>query len=849
MSEFYTNVKVIGNNVCYRGVKDGKKLKYKLEFSPKVYINSKNHSEYKTLNGEYVEEFSPGNIKETKEFMSKYEDVQGFNVFGNTNFDVQFIAETFSDEIVWDKDQISIWSLDIETSSEYGFPNIETANEQVLLITVMENSTKMITTFGYKHYENKDNVNYIRCNDEKSMLYAFLDFWERNTPDVITGWNINLFDIPYLINRMIRVFAPSDTSYKKISPWGLITQRNVLTKGGKEQMAFNIAGVAILDYLDLYKKFTYTTQESYKLDHIAEVELGEKKLDHSEFDSFKEFYTKDWNKFVDYNIIDVVLIDKLEDKMKLIELCFTMAYDAKINYDDVYSQVKMWDSIIYNHLKTNNIVIPKKKSSGKSEQFEGAYVRDPILGGHKWVVSFDATSLYPSIMQTLNISPETFSGMLDGVFVSSLMERKVETPNTEYAIGANGALFKTDKIGFYGEIIDLYMKKRREAKNEMLRLESVLEKVKKEKKDTGSTNLNLSPLELKDLENSLNKQISTYNNKQMAFKIALNSLYGASGNVHFRYFDLEIARAITLTGQFIIQSVEHGVNSALNKLFNTENYVYVLYCDTDSVYIRLEPLVEKYCSGKTTEQIIKIMDKFCSEKLTSIINDICEDFQKYIGAFRHNISFKREVLADKGIWTAKKRYILNVHNSEGVQYAQPKLKVMGLEMIKSSTPNYIRDKMKETVKKIINENEEAVHEYVASVKKEFLTLDPSLVAFPRSMNGIEKYRDTTTIYKKGTPIQVKGALLYNKLLRDKGIESKYQKIIDGDKIKFAYLKTPNPLNDTVISFHQELPKEFDLHKFIDYNKQFQTSYIDPMNIILNSIGWTHEKVISIEDFF
>lgn len=831
MSEFYTSVKVIGNNICYRGIRDGKRVKYKVEYSPSIFVNSKKPTEYKGLYGEYLERIQPGSIRETRDFIKKYDDVQGFNIHGNTNFDCQYISDNFKGEIKWDKELMNIYSIDIETTTEYGFPNIETANEQVLLISLMDNITKKITTFGFNDYVNPD-IEYIKCDDEYSMLKVFLDFWTLHTPDIITGWNVNLFDIPYLVRRIDKVLG--DDYVRKLSPWGFVNERTVKGMRGKESIAYVISGISVLDYLDLYKKFTYSNQESYKLDHIAEVELGEKKLDHSEYDTFKEFYTQNFKKFTDYNIIDVLLIDKLEDKMRLIELCLTMAYDAKINPDDVYSQVRMWDSIIFNHLMDRNIIIPKKNSANiKTESFEGAFVKDPITGFHKWVASFDLDSLYPHLIMQYNISPETLveNYRVDGANVENFLMGKIDTTkliDMNYTSTANGVCYRKDRRGFLPELMQKMYDNRKKFKKEMLGVEQEYEKTK---------------------DKSLLKEISRLNNLQMAMKIALNSAYGAIGNSYFRYFDIRIAEGITTSGQLSIRWMANKLNAYMNKNLKTVNKDYVIAIDTDSIYLSLEELVEKLCEGKSDDQKIKYMDKICENIFKKFIDDGYSELSSYMNAYEQKMRMKREVLADKGIWIAKKRYILNVHNSEGVQYAEPKLKVMGLEMIKSSTPQFVRDKMKETVKIIISGDEDTVHSFIADMKEEFMTLDPSLVSFPRSMNGITKYKDSTTLYKKSTPIHVKGALIYNNILKEKKLDNRYPLIVDGDKIKFANLKQPNPTKDSVISFHSELPKEFDLHQYIDYNTLFELAYLNPMKVILESVGWTHEKTNSIEDFF
>lgn len=844
MTFFYTTAQQFGDKIFVRGYDKGRPYMSKVDFYPTLFVNSKNQTKWRTLDGKCVDEVKPGTIKETKEFVKKYEDVSGFSIYGNTNYGYQYISDTYEGDVNWDMDIIKMFAIDIETATESGFPDIRTANEEILLITVKDLQSKRIMTFGYsptgEHHNNySDDVTYQAYSSESSMLKDFIIWWQQNYPDVITGWNTEFFDIPYLVNRIARELG--DTFVKKISPWGIVNQRNTYIKGNEEQH-YDIFGISHLDYLELYKKFTYTKQESYRLDYICEQELGARKKENPGTD-FRDFYTNYWDKFVEYNIHDVELIDQLDDKMHLIELCLTMAYNAKINYEDVFSQVRMWDNIIYNHLRKKGIVIPMKGfNGGKDAQFEGAYVKDPIIGAHKWVVAFDATSLYPSIMQTLNISPETYKGMLHGTTVEKLLEKQVDKPES-VALAANGALFDTTKMGMYGEIIDLYMSRRKSAKKKMLDAQAQLELIKEEK-----TKRTITDDELLQLERSLYKQVSKTNNEQMAYKIALNSLYGASGSPYFRYFDLQIARAITLTGQYIIQAVDRGINRELNNSLKSDNYEYCFYCDTDSVYIRLEPIIEKYCAGKKVEEVITIMDDFSEKKLQPMITKICDDVQRYIGAYRNNISFKREVLADKAIWTAKKRYILNVHNSEGVQFAKPKLKVMGLEMVKSSTPAVIREKLKESITVILEGDQSKLHDFIENFRAEFKKLSVEDIAFPRGVNGIKTYVGSP-IYAKGTPIHVRGSLLFNHHCKRLGLDKKYKTIREGDKIKFVYVRKPNPFQEDVIAFPQELPKEFNLHSYVDYDLQFDKVFLDAIQNVIEPLGWKTEQQSSIEDFF
>jgi DNA polymerase elongation subunit (family B) len=828
--EFYTSVVQYGSKMLVRGIDArGFPFKRREEFKPTIFVPAKTQTQFKTLEGKYVAPLECGTIRDTKEYIESYKDVQGFEIYGNTNWIAQYISDHYQNEIIHDTDKIKLFTIDIETKTELGFPDIATANEEILLISIQDNKTKEITTFGSKPYvHSRDDVTYKYFDTESRMLKEFIIWWQDNCPDVVTGWNINFFDIPYLIRRIINVHG--EELAKKISPWGLINERKITIKG-TEEITYDIQGVAMLDYLDLYKKYTYQAQESYRLDHIAFVELGERKRENPG-NSFKEFYTNYWQEFVDYNIQDVVIVDKLEDKMKLIELQLTMAYNAKINYEDVFSQVRMWDAIIYNHLRNKGIVIPQNLSSRKDAQFEGAYVKDPLVGLHKWVASFDLNSLYPHLIMQYNISPETLLDGRETVNVDYLLEQKFDTTTLkrrDVAMTANGVCYTKEKQGFMPELMEKMYNDRSKFKKKMLKVQQEYEHDKK--------------------NNNLRKEISRLNNLQMAMKIALNSAYGAMGNQYFRYFDLRMAEGITTSGQLSIRWMANKLNSFMNKTLKTDGKDYVIAIDTDSIYLTLEDLVEKTCVGKTDEQKIKYMDKICEDVFQPFIDTGYQELATYMNAYAQKMQMKREVLADKAIWTAKKRYIMNVHNSEGVQYAEPKIKVMGLEMVKSSTPQVIRNKLKDSIKVILEGNQSKLHEYIYSFRDDFNKLPVEEIAFPRSVNGMKEYMASSTIYRKSTPIHVRGALLLNHHLKELKLDKKYQPIRDGDKIKFVYLKTPNTIQEDIISFGQELPKELDLHKYINYEKQFEKVFLDPLQIVIQPLGWTVEEQSSLDQFF
>ena len=826
---FYTNVQLVGNQFLVRGYDNGKRFTDREEWRPTLFVDSKKKTKYQTLDGKYVEPIQPGYVRDCREFYKKYNEVEGFNIYGNERYIYQYISEKYpQDEIKFDISKIQLVTLDIETTAEQGFPDVHSCVEEVLTISLQDYATKGIITWGVKPFQvRQKNHKYIQCTDEFDLLNKFIDWWMKYTPEVVTGWNVQLFDIPYIAGRLKRVLGLK--LMKRLSPWGLVTEGEVYIKG-RRHIQMDIGGVTQLDYLDLYKKFTYTNRESYRLDYIAEVELGQKKLDHSEFDTFKDFYTGNWQKFVEYNVVDVELVDRLEDKMKLIELALTMAYDAKVNFTDVFYQVRTWDSIIYNYLKKRNIVIPPKKSVEKTDKYAGAYVKEPKPGSYDWVVSFDLNSLYPHLIMQYNISPETLRETRHAsTSVERLLKQEVEIGG-DYAVCANGAQFRKDVRGFLPELMEKIYGERVIFKKKMLTAKQDYEHTPSKK---------------------LEKEIARCNNIQMAKKIQLNSAYGAIGNNYFRYYKLENAEAITLSGQVSIRWIENRMNQYLNKLLNSNDIDYVIASDTDSIYINFGPLVDKFFGDKVDDKtkIVNLLDKICQDKLEPFIDKSYEELATYVNAYDQKMFMKRENIADRGIWTAKKRYILNVWDSEGVRYESPKLKVMGIEAVKSSTPAPCRQMLKDAFNLMMTGTEDEVINFIDDCRKKFKSLPPEEISFPRSVSDVEKYKAVSTIYEKGTPIHCRGALLYNHYVKKNKLDHKYSLIQNGEKIKFCYLAKPNPIHENVISFIQDFPKELGLDKYIDRDLQFDKSFLEPLRIILNSIGWNTERTANLEAFF
>ena len=828
--KFFTSARLYGNEVLFRGWDDacGGHFIDKIEFKPTLFVPSKNKTEYVTLDGKYVSPVKPGRIKDCREFIEQYSSVDGIKIYGFERFLYQFLSEQYPGQIEYDRDKVKLWSLDIETASENGFPKPDLAEEEVLLITLKNFKTKKIITFGSRPWERtRDDVEYILCDNEFDLLLNFIEWWCAVQPEVITGWNVELFDITYLCNRITKKCGHK--TLKRLSPWGIINKEEIRVQSRVNQK-YEIAGVNVIDYLDIYKKFTYTNRESYRLDVIASIELGAKKLDHSEFDTFKDFYTNGWNKFVDYNLVDVDLVDQLEEKMKLIDLVMLMAYDAKCNYTDTFQQVRLWDVIIFNYLKKENIVLPMLERTHKDDKYAGAYVKEPEPGAYDWVLSYDLNSLYPSLIRFLNISPETLLDETLTLDVEKLInkEEDVFTPE-DVCVGANGALFSKKECGFMPKLVKTIYEERVQYKRNMLRCKQEYEN---------------NPTE------ELSKAIAKWSNFQMARKIQLNSLYGALGNQYFRHYKLANAEAITLTGQVAIRWIERKLNEYINKVLSTNDVDYVIASDTDSIYLNLGPLVSRIdTNGMDTARVVDVLNQFSEDKIVPFIDESYGELSDYLQCYEKTLVMKRECIAERGIWTAKKRYILNVWDNEGVRYHEPKLKMMGIEAVRSSTPAPCRKYISEALKIIMEGTEDQLIDYVEKSRNEHCQLPPEDVAFPRSANNVNNFRDSATIYKKSTPMHIRASLMFNHLLRDRDLTQKYNEIQDGEKIKYLMMKIPNPTGENVCAFISEFPREFDLTQYVDYDKIFEKGFTDPLKVILDTIGWRTEQTTTLESFF
>ncbi len=817
----------------------GQRVYVKLDFEPYCYIPAKNGTFFDIYGKRYSKKFFDTQT-ELKKYADEYPTAEG-----DIGPITRFLIDQYADTEFTKFPKLHKGIIDIETAKgPEGYSGARLATGEVKLICYYSSLTDKYYAFGTKDYNTKEkNVEYIYCDDEVELLKKFTAFFKKNYPDIITGWNSDGYDIPYVINRSKKTV--SDNLPKKLSPIDKIEEFEANTKYGKQQQ-YRIAGITQLDYQILYEHFSQNSRESYKLDFIAKEELGVGKLEYE--GTLDELWEYDFQKYVDYCLTDVKRVKQLDDKLKFIDLVQTYAYTCKIPLDGYKSTMKKFENFMLAQLKPKNIVLPTRRHGKEKRELLGGYVAEPIRGYKNYIVSFDFTSLYPFIMMGLNLSPETLVGKITDwnpvdysvnppelnrpYHYGVIEDNKKYNVNgkdltgkeikSNYIIGANGTLFSKDKKGIIPELVKFLFDKRKSYKDQQLENERLYEKTKEEKyKDTA-------------------KRLKLY---QLSVKSLINGAYGILSNDFFRFYDIDLAEAVTSTGQHLSMTTKASLNQLFKEKFGyNENAIVAV--DTDSAYVCLDTLAKKYNINENT--IIPLVDKITNKVLLPHFDKLFTDFSvNQHGMDKNYFNFKREKIAKGAIFVQKKRYALYVIAEESGLLAKPQVKVTGLEVVRSSTPSFCRAKIKEALELIFKtNNEQGLIEFIKQVKEEFKKRPISEISRSSSANNIGKFKKAT----KSVPMHVRGALNFNKILdKSPQLKEKYEQILEGEKIYYVFLLTPNPINQDVLSFKESWPKEFKFDRYVDFDRQFETCYINPLQNIVGSMGWDISTRLNTND--
>jgi DNA polymerase elongation subunit (family B) len=865
----YTFYKTWGSNILFRYRKNGKSYAKKVDFyKPSLYTKADASAPGDTVPsifGYDLKRVQFDSIRDAKGFVNSYKDVEGFTIEGNSNYANQFIIELYDGKMPeFDPSQIRVGILDIEVNvpDGEGFPEPAEVKWPINGITFYDNFTDTYYCIGDKEYvhdaQDKDvghlKVEYQRCDGEVSLLKAMLRHFKEFNYDATSGWNSETFDMPYIVNRCYKILG-EETTKSHLSPFNHIELREVNGNFGKPQLKADIMGVPHLDFLQLYKKHIYVPRESYRLDFIGNAELGMSKMSYEEEGSLRALYEQNPQKFYSYNIKDTALVKALNDKLGLFNITFTLAYYCLANYEETLGTTKIWEQLIAKQLYVKGQVplFAAKRQAGK--EFDGAFVHPTVVGFHRWLVSIDLNSLYPMNEIQYNIGPNTYiprerlpaclQELKSKYTLDDLVHKRVDLSDLakyNLIMAGNFEFYDRSYVGFMAEIKDELYTGRKVKKKLMLKAQTESQRVKAEMKVQGMLDDLVQELKKWELQDGLN------GNLQLALKILLNAGYGAIGNEHFLYYKVENAEAITLSGQLINKWTHVRVNALLNKMLGTVDVNRTVAGDTDSLYLVLDDVVEMMgIRHMTDNEIADQLDQFMKQVLSPKVDQFSQELCEYMNGMQNKMVWEREVISPISIFVRKKGYTMSIIDSEGVRFTEPKFKVTGLEAVKSSTPEWSRNYLKECYKIALTRDQNKLHARVAEIRQEFMKLSVNDIAIPRGVNNLEKYTDDTSIYIKGTPKHVKAALVHNHLVKSRGMNT--QLISGGNKIKFIDLKRPNPINQDVVGFNYFLPAEFELDKFVDRDTIFDTAFMSPLLIFLEAIKWSHEPVISLEDFF
>ncbi len=814
-----------------------------LTFRYKKYAYTKNR------NGTYLSLYGD---KLTR--INKWDEDQPDLFESDVNPEIRVLVDNYTDsDDVSEGHRVMIFDIEVEVTD--GFPDVAKAENKITSIAfndpvlnkyycyVLDPTDKL--NLG-KERTREDGDTIVSFYDEYDLLNAFYKKYMEIQPTILTGWNVEFFDVPYLYNRSQQVLGQEIANL--LSPIQIVRWNSFKKR-------YIIAGVSTLDYLSLYKRFTFSQKTSYRLDAIGEDEVGEKKVSYE--GTLNDLYENDLEKFVQYNIQDVKLVKKLDDKLDFIEIARGLAHLGHVPYESIYMSSHYLEGAILVYLKKNNIVAPNKpprpETFNAEDKFTGAYVQDPQRGKHDWVYDLDITSMYPSCIMSLNISPETKLGKIQGWNPEEFLNKKnkktysitqgkntlgvfTETElknflsNRDVSVATNGVMYRSDKDGLLPALLRKWFDERVEYR-----------KLSKKFHEEG------------DKEKS-----DYFERRQYLQKVVLNSLYGVLGLSVFRFYDVDNAEAVTTTGQSLIKFTKKITNNYYNKELQ-DNLDYCIYIDTDSVFYSATPLVTKRFPNldiKNEDKMSKAILEIASE-VQSYLNKGYDYFaKKFCNLDKHRFDIKQEVIAKSGLFVTKKRYGLKIINDNGKKV--DKMMVKGLDTVRSSFPIAMKEMLSKLLDDIMMDvPKDKLDKFILNFKKSMKLMDFEKIAIPTGMKGLEKYKDNTDVlftgYKLGTPVHVKSAIFHNDLLRYYKMDKRYEKIINNEKIKWVYLKQ-NEFNLSVIAFkgYDDAPQIIDfIKRHINTEKIYEQVLHKKIMMLYEALGWDEptDATKTIERFF
>jgi len=821
--------------------KDGKRIKVDASVDPYLYVE-----------GAGNDESIYGTRLNKKTFRTQYDrykylkDTNVKRVFDNFPIVQQYLIDSFwkdNEKPEFAQHPIKVMFVDIEVYAPDDFPHANEAKAPVNVITVYDTLSNKFVTWGIKDYNTTEpDVKYVKCVSEADIFKKFIEYFESDYPDILTGWNSEFFDIPYIINRCTKVLDKSYTD--RLSPSNNVYSREMKGKFGQEQTRWYIEGISLIDYLDVYKRFSAGERESYKLASIAEAELGEGKVDFGTM-NLATLADTDWKTFIDYNIQDVRLLVKLEEKLKYSELIRMLAYVGLTTFEGAMGSLSVINGATAVRARYRNQRIPSFiRDADDGSKNPGAYVGAPLSGFQECVISFDANSLYPNVMISLNISPETKVGVIEDkndkeVTIRHVSGKVYSLPiakfasfieTEEIAISKANVMFSQKKKGVMPEILDFYYNKR----------QAIRKDIKKLKKQHSE----LEDKETKDAK-QLKMIIDQLDAKQLCIKVFINSIYGYFGNKNAPFGDDDVASSITLTGQSVIKHSNELLKSFIkNEISSIDDELLnkcIIYNDTDSSYVSIKPLF-----------IDKVFKK--GNKLTKEAYDTVNRIEEYLnnniktwGAKALNSKdcrfiFKREAIADVGIFLQKKRYVLHILDDEGIPC--DKFKYTGVEVVRSTMPKAVKPYVKKIIETMLQtQNIGETNKLINETYEIFKTLTVEDIALVSGIKGYEKFAGqcdgfTTT---KGMPCHVKAAYYYNILLDKFKLGQKYEKISSGDKVRYFYLAQPNKYNIQAIGYKYYYPEEFKKLFEADYETMFESHIFSVVERFYENVNWSAQK--------